>query len=118
VSTFVETSQTESIPRASRVPSLAVLRRPLAGGVLWIAALGGLLAGIVAINVAVLRLNVQLDELGREKVQLQADAARLESQLSSAGAAVRIEREAEDRLGFIAADPAATTYVRVAPEGK
>ena len=118
MSTFVETSRTESIPRASRVPSLAVLRRPLAGGVLWIAALGGLLAGIVAINVAVLRLNVQLDELGREKVQLQADAARLESQLSSAGAAVRIEREAEDRLGFIAADPAATTYVRVAPEGK
>ena len=31
------------------------------GGVLWIAVIGALLAGVVAVNVLVLRLNVQLD---------------------------------------------------------
>ena len=46
------------------------------GGVVWIVVLAVLLAGIVAVNVAVLQLNVRLDELGRERVQLRADTNR------------------------------------------
>jgi cell division protein FtsL len=101
-----------------RQRALALLRRPLAGGVLWIAVLGGLLAGVVAINVLVLRLNVELDELGRTRAELKADVARLQSRLSSAAAAARIERDARERLGLVAADPETTAYVRLVPGTK
>ena len=43
-----------------------VERRPrVAGGVVWIAVIGVLLAGVVFMNVAVLRLNISLDQVGR-----------------------------------------------------
>ena len=52
---------------------------------IWIALVAGLLAGVVAMNVAVLRLNMKLDQLGRERADLRAENAALSSQLSSAG---------------------------------
>lgn len=89
--------------------------RALTGGaVVWILVLGALLGGVVAVNVLVLQLNVRLDELGRERAELKADAARLRSHLSSASANARIERQAAERLGLVPADPAETTYVRIA----
>ena len=83
---------------------------------MWIVLAGALLAGVVAINVAVLQLNVRLDELGRERVELRDDNARLRSQLSSAAAAARIEGQARTRLGLVPADGATTTYVDLAPQ--
>ncbi len=74
---------------------------------------GALLAGIVALNVLVLQLNMQFDGLSRERAQLKADNARLRSQLSSASANVRIEEAATAQLGLQAADPLTTTYVRL-----
>ena len=74
-----------------------------------------LLAGVVAVNVAVLQLNLQLDELGRERVQLRADTHRLSSQLSSASANARIESQARTKLGLVRADPALTEHVQLAP---
>jgi cell division protein FtsL len=88
------------------------------GGVLWILVLGALLAGVVAVNVLVLQLNVSLDELGRERAGLMADNARLRSHLSSASANARIERQAAEQLGLVQADPAETTYVRIAGSGR
>jgi cell division protein FtsL len=88
-------------------------RAPFAGGVAWILLVGVLLAGIVAVNVLVLQLNMQFDGLSRERAQLKADNARLRSQLSSASANVRIEEAATARLGLEAADPLTTTYVRL-----
>ena len=85
------------------------------GGVVWIVVLAVLLAGIVAVNVAVLQLNVRLDELGRERVQLRADTNRLSSQLSSASANARIESEARTKLGLVRADPELTFHVQLAP---
>jgi len=85
------------------------------GGVVWIVVLAVLLAGVVAVNVAVLQLNVRLDELGRERTQLRADTNRLSSQLSSASANVRIESEARSRLGLVRADPALTQHVQLVP---
>jgi cell division protein FtsL len=93
-------------PRRARLPRVG-----FSGAVVWIAVVGLLLAGVVAINVLVLRLNVELDELGRGRAELKADIAATRAQLSSASANARIESEAATKLGLIAADPNATTYV-------
>ena len=85
------------------------------GGVVWIVLLAVLLAGVVAVNVAVLQLNVRLDELGRERIELQGETKRLSSQLSSASANARIESQARARLGLERADPALTYHVQLAP---
>ena len=61
---------------------------------------GALLAGIVAVNVVVLQLNMQFNGLSRERAQLKADNALLRSQLSSASASVRIEDAATSKLGL------------------
>jgi cell division protein FtsL len=95
-------------PRATRRQ-----RTRVSGGVLWIAVLAVLLAGVVALNVAVLRLNVTLDRLGRERGQLRSDTAALQSQLSSAAATGRIESTAIKRLGYAPATPDQTTYVQL-----
>jgi cell division protein FtsL len=104
------------LPRTrKRTAPKAAPRRRAFGGVAWIVVFGVLLAGVVAINVAVLQLNVQLGKLGSERVQLRADTARLRSQLSSAGAAAQIESQAKSRLGLVQADPTTTSYVELPP---
>ena len=87
-------------------------RGAFAGGVLWIVVIGALLAGVVAINVLVLRLNVQLDDLRRGRAELKAEIATTRAQLSSASSNARIEHEAA-RSGLVEADPNATTYLRL-----
>ena len=83
------------------------------GGVLWIGIVATLLAGVVATNVAVLRLNMRLDSLGRERSNLQAQNAQLSSQLSSAASAPRIQRLAAKRLGWVQATSDQTTYLNL-----
>ena len=90
-------------------------RSGILGGVVWIAALAGLLAGVVALNVAVLRLNMRLDELGRERTELRAANATLSSQLSSAAAGPQVESVARARLGLVEAPPEQTFYVDLVP---
>jgi len=97
--------------RVSRRTKVAAKRRPMAGGVVWIVLCAVLLAGIVAVNVVVLQLNVELDQLGRERAQLKADIAGTRAQLSTASANVRIETDAATKLGLVPADPALTEYV-------
>src|SRR5919202_3357134 len=80
-------------------------QRRVTGGVLWIGVLAVLLAGVVALNVAVLRLNMTLDRLGRERAQLRADTAALQSQLSSAAAPGPVEAIAIKRPGYVPARP-------------
>ena len=90
-------------------------RRPrVASGVVWIVVIGALLAGVVAMNVTVLRLNIRLDKLGRERTQLQTDVAELSSQLSSAQAAARIQAQARG-VGLVPASAADTTFVDLRP---
>jgi cell division protein FtsL len=90
-------------------------QRLLGGGVLWIVLFAALLAGVVAVNVAVLGLNVQLDEAGRERSQLKADIAGLRAELSRTAASAQIERVAEEELGLVLADPEETTFVPLQP---
>ena len=99
-------AEAHAAPRRARLPRVG-----FSGAVVWIAVVGLLLAGVVAINVLVLRLNVELDGLGRSRAELKADIAATRAQLSSASANARIESEAATKLGLIAADPNATTYV-------
>ena len=85
----------------------------LSGGVMWIVLFAALLAGVVAINVAVLRLNLQLDESGRERTELKNDIAGLRAEISSAAAATRIERLARGELGLREVEPEDTTYIEL-----
>ena len=102
-----------AVPRRRRPAARPAPAARAFGGVVWIVVLAVFLAGVVAVNVAVLQLNVKLDGLGRERVQLRADTQRLRSQLSSAAAAARIESLARTRLGYVRADPSSTTYVQL-----
>jgi cell division protein FtsL len=77
----------------------------------WIVVLAVLLGGVVALNVAVLQLNVQIDRLTRERASIRADNQRLEVRLSTAAAAPRIEVLAHKRLGLVQVRPEATTYI-------
>jgi cell division protein FtsL len=107
-------------PRVARPRVVARRRsssRRMAGGLLWIVLSAALLTGVVALNVAVLRLNMQLDRAGRERANLRAENALLQAQLSSAAASSRIQTLARAR-GFVPADPAATTYVDLGRRGR
>jgi len=100
-------------------PARAPVRRPrapgrlrLAGSGLWIAVVAVLLAGIVAVNVAALRLRLDSQRLEERKEQLVGENAAAASELSSLASAERIEVEAR-RLGLV--PPVETTYVRIRP---
>jgi cell division protein FtsL len=73
-----------------------------------------LLVGVVAVNVAVLRLNMQIEKLGQQRLELEAQNALLESKVSSTLAPARIEREARTELGLLPA--AESTYVELRPD--
>jgi cell division protein FtsB len=81
--------------------------------VLWIVVVAALLAGIVALNVAVLRLNVEVEQLDGQHSKLVAKRDALQAQLSTATAGGRIENAAVGRLGLVAPD--STTYLELKP---
>jgi hypothetical protein len=110
----------EERPRRPRPPSrkAAVNRqRRMAGSVVWIGVIAVLLAGIVAVNVAVLRLNLRLDDLSRERARLQADNAAKESQLASAASSGHLELAAK-RAGLVPADQRQIRYIDVTPSAR
>ncbi len=82
----------------------------LTGGIFWISAFAVLLAGVVALNVAVLRVNINVNDLSKQQAELQAQNQALASQLSSAGSSIRIEQAAR-RLGLVPAPATDTSYV-------
>jgi cell division protein FtsL len=98
--------QPQSVPRARR--RTQGLR--LTGGIFWISAFAVLLAGVVALNVAVLRVNMNVNDLSKQQADLQAQNQALASQLSSAGSSIRIEQAAR-KLGLVPAPAADTSYV-------
>jgi cell division protein FtsL len=77
-------------PKARAKPKRAPRSR-VAGGAAWIGLVAVSLAGVVALNVAVLRLNVQLEGLGEERSRLRAENAELSSQIASKAQAGRIQ---------------------------
>jgi cell division protein FtsL len=90
---------------------LAKRRTRARGGIVWIAVSALLLAGVVFVNVAVLRLNLGLDEANRERSQLRAENAALQSELSSTLASPRVQERAQRELKLAPADPSTFGYV-------
>jgi cell division protein FtsL len=104
-------------------PRAAAKRAParskgVAGGIVWIVFVTALLAGVVAMNVAVLRLNVKLDGLAREKQELRAGNNELASRLAGLEASGRIESLAQEQLGLVPAQPDQTTYITIDPAAR
>jgi cell division protein FtsL len=85
--------------------------RPL----LWIGVVGGLLTGIVALNVAVLQLRIERGRIGSEITKIRAENDGLRAELSTAKASGRVESLARARLGLI--ERADVVYLRLAPPG-
>ena len=106
-----EAERPQPQPKRRPAPRVVKRQRRVTGGVVWIGVVAALLAGVVAMNVAVLRLNMQLDKLGRERADLRAQNAELSSQLSSQASAPRIQGLAAKRLGRVQATPDQTSYV-------
>ena len=106
---------TETRARRPRAARPRAAQRRLAGGIVWIVVVAVLLAGVVALNVAVLRVNLQYDELGKRRAKLRAETAALSSELASSGTTARIQQRAAAELGAAPASPAQTTYVPLRP---
>ena len=70
-----------------------------------------LLAGVVFVNLAVLRLNLSLDKATQERANLRANNALLQSQLSAALASPRIQAQARRQDGLVEADPSTIGYI-------
>ena len=73
-----------------------------------------LLAGVVFVNLAVLKLNLGLDRANQERTKLRATNAALQSQLSAALASGRIQAQARRLDGLVQADPSTIGYVNLA----
>jgi cell division protein FtsL len=102
-------------PKAARARPAARRRTwLLSGGVFWIVLFALLLTGVVAVNVAVLRLNLQLDGQNRQQAELHTDIARLRAEISTAAATTRVERLARGELGLVQVQPEDTTYIELA----
>jgi cell division protein FtsL len=124
MASFAPTARAESTARAPvsvpplraprpRRPSRAAEQRRVAGSVLWIGLFGLLLAGVVAVNVASLRLNLRLDDMNRERAKLRAENAALASKLSSASSTIRIQNVAQAQLGVVPVPEEQTQYVTI-----
>jgi cell division protein FtsL len=81
--------------------------------VAWIVLLATLLAGVVAVNVADLQLTMRLDKTSQRRIELQADVARLQGELSSAASTYSLQQKAQGSLGLVQADPSTTRYVEL-----
>jgi cell division protein FtsL len=101
-------SREEARPRARPRRRAQGLR--VSGGIFWISAFALLLAGVVAINVAVLRVNMSVGDLNKQQLELQNQNQTLSSEVSSAGSSLLIERTAR-RLGLVPAPAADTSYL-------
>jgi cell division protein FtsL len=82
--------------------------------IVWMMLFASLLAGVVAINVAVLRAHVAVTQLDQETARLQAQNQTLASELSAASSAPRIEAAAK-RLGLVQASALDSTYLDLLP---
>jgi cell division protein FtsL len=77
----------------------------------WIALVAALLAGIVALNVAVLQLRMERGRLQSQIVEIRAENTRLEADISAEAARGRVEAAAGGRLGLV--QPSRPTYLRL-----
>jgi cell division protein FtsB len=92
------------------------VQRRVRAHIVWMILFALLLAGVVAVNVAVLRAHVAVTHLDEQRAQLQAQNQALASRLSATNSAPQIETAAR-RLGMVPASAADTSYF-VLPSGR
>lgn len=111
-------TRTKPTSREAAQPRRPVTRtrhRPRSrAAIAWIVIGGVLLAGVVFVNLAVLRLNLQLDSATQARSNLRAENAALQSQLSAALASPRIQALAHTQDGLVQADPSTIGYINLA----
>ena len=116
---FPNEAAAQPLRRESRPPRPRAAPRPrsegrrLRGGIVWISLFAVLLVGVVALNVAVLRANMAVNNLNQRQLQLESQNQTLASQVSSAVSSLRIEQAAH-RLGLVPAQAADTSYLDLA----
>jgi len=89
-------------------------RRPRSrAAILWIVISAALLAGVVFVNLAVLRLNLELGHATQQVGQLRATNASLQAQLSAALASGRIQQQARRQDGLVPADQSTIGYINL-----
>jgi hypothetical protein len=108
--------RTRTKPRATPEPAAkprarARRRSRPHGAIAWILISAVLLAGVVFVNLAVLRLNLRLDDATQQRTKLRAENAALASQLSSELASPRIQALASHQDGLVEADPSTIGYI-------
>jgi len=107
-------------PRAAAAPRSGRRRpaqRRIRGHIAWMTAFALLLAGVVAVNVAVLRTNVAVHRLDDQRARLEARNQMLASKLSALSSAPRVAAAAH-KLGLVEAPAASTSYLDLAPRGR
>jgi cell division protein FtsL len=85
--------------------------------IVWMTLFALLLAGVVAVNVAVLRAHVAVSKLDQERAKLEAQNQALASRLSAASSAPRIEAAAR-RLGLVQAPATSVSYLDLMPRSR
>jgi cell division protein FtsL len=85
--------------------------------IVWMTLFALLLAGVVAVNVAVLRAHVAVSKLDQERAKLEAQNQALASRLSAASSAPRVEAAAH-RLGLVQAPATAVSYLDLMPRSR
>jgi cell division protein FtsL len=93
-------------PATTKPRAKANRRARTRGGIVWIVACAIVLAGVVFVNLAVLRLNLQLDSATQQRTKLRAENATLASELSRSLASPRIQSLARRQDGLVDAGPA------------
>jgi cell division protein FtsB len=104
-------------PASRPAPAAGARRRVrprLGRSVVWIAIVAALLAGIVALNVAVLQLRIDRGRISSEIAEIRAENAGLHAELSKAKAGGRVESLARSGLGLV--DATNTTYLKLRPD--
>jgi cell division protein FtsL len=88
-----------------------VLLDRLLRGRIWVVCVGGLLAGIVFLNVGLLQLNDQIARTDKKAAQIGRENSDLRLRLAKLDSTERIQRLAEQR-GFVMPAPGAVRYVK------
>ena len=104
--------RTRTRPAAKPKPKTVAKPRPRAkrrsrphGAIAWIVIGAVVLAGVVFVNLAVLRLNLELDSATQQRSKLRAENATLASELSRSLASPRIQSLARTHDGLVDAGP-------------
>jgi hypothetical protein len=104
-----------AVGQAARIESRGRPRAFERRGAFWIGVIAALLAGVVALNVAVLRLNLQLEGLDQDRARLRGEKAELVSRLAAELASTRVEQRARYELGLVPVDASQARYVPLEP---